>query len=95
MVASFATEEQAPSRAARDLSREQLAEIAKADAEDAIAYAIGRALNEDGRSLRKIAAAIGFDPGNLSRLASGKDCNVSTLARIAVALGKDLHITIE
>ena len=72
-----------------------LNEAAVAIAEDAVAMAVTAALNEDGRSLRQFERDWGIDVGFLSRLANGKNCQVSSLAKVALLLGKDLRISIE
>lgn len=64
-------------------------------AETLVADAVSFALNVDGRSLRALARDIGLDAAFLSRLASGKNCTVSSLAMLSLGLGKKLHISIE
>lgn len=63
--------------------------------ETLVADAVSFALNVDGRSLRALSRETGLDAAFLSRLASGKNCTVSSLARLSLALGKKLHISIE
>ena len=81
-----------------DWAQEKLAhrrESALALAESLVADAVRLALVEDGRTLREIQRATGLDPGGLSRLAKGKNCEVASLAFVALALGKTLNISLE
>lgn len=74
---------------------DMLAEAARAITENVVSDAVRLALAEDGRSLRDIRSASGISPSLLSRLANGDNCEVETLARIALALGKTLNISFD
>jgi hypothetical protein len=45
--------------------------------------------------LRKLSRDTGLDVAYLSRLAAGKNCRVSSLALLALLLGKKLRVSIE
>lgn len=77
------------------ISAERLAAFADQLAISAVSDSLTNALNADSRSLRAVAQAAFMDPGHLSRLANGRNCEVETLARIALSMGKSLHISIE
>lgn len=76
------------------VSSDRLKLFAQEHARNAVADSLTAAIHADPRSLREIAKAAGMDPGNLSRAAKGENCKVETLARIALSLGKSLHISI-
>jgi hypothetical protein len=82
-------------KSVRRTSARRSTEAANALAEMLVGDAVSYVLALDGRSLRRLHEETGLDPAFLSRLASGKNCTVSSLARLALALGKQLHITIE
>lgn len=69
-------------------------DIARAEAADAIR----EALADYSGSLRDLQRASGLDPSFVSKLANGHNvqgATVASLAQIALALGKTLHISIE
>lgn len=77
-----------------ELLREAAQEIARSEVSDAVT----QALNEFGGSLRQLQAISGLDPAFVSRLARGvnkQGGTVASLAQIALALDKTLHISIE
>jgi hypothetical protein len=78
-------------RASLRLQKEAVAFLSETLVADAVSFA----LNADGRSLRALSREAGLDHAFLSRLASGKNCTVSSLAKLSLALGKKLHISIE
>lgn len=68
------------------------AAVARAEVSDALV----EALNADGRNLHELQRDSGLDPAFVSRLARGqKGANVTSVALIALALGKSLRISIE
>lgn len=77
-----------------ELLREAAQEIARSEVSDAVT----QALNEFGGSLRQLKAISGLDPAFVSKLARGlnkQGGTVASLAQIALALDKTLHISIE
>jgi len=77
-----------------ELLREAAQEIARSEVSDAVT----QALNEFSGSLRQLQAISGLDPAFVSRLARGlnkQGGTVASLAQIALALDKTLHISIE
>jgi hypothetical protein len=61
-----------------------------------VADAVTEALHIDGRGLREISRATGLDAAFLSRMANGrKGVTATSLALVALALGKSLKISIE
>jgi hypothetical protein len=77
------------------LSLDQLRAAAAAIARVELSDAVTEALHADGRSLRQIERDTGLDPAFLSRLANGeKGATVTSLALVALALGKTLSIEI-
>lgn len=70
-------------------------ESALAVAESLVADAVRLALAEDGRSLRALQRDTGLDPAFVSRLAKGRNCEIASLAHLALALGKTLHLSFE
>ncbi|MGJ3232246.1 MAG: hypothetical protein ACFE0P_10650 [Oceanicaulis sp.] len=87
-----------------DMQREVLADAramrdeAEAVARTEVAEAICAALSSYGKSLAELERSGGPDKSTVSKLANGKagakGCTVGTLARIALAMGKDLKIEI-
>ncbi len=77
------------------LSARDLKEASSVLAETLVADAVSFALNVDGRSLRKLSRDTGLDPAFLSRLASGKNCTMGSLALLALLLDKNLRVSIE
>lgn len=75
---------------------ESLREAAQVVARAAVADAVADALDQDPRSLRRLCEETGLDPAFVSKLANGaKGANVTSVALVALALGKSLSITIE
>jgi hypothetical protein len=77
---------------------ELLRKAAQLLARTEVADAVTQALNADGRSLRELQRDTGLDPAFVSRLARGEKLQggtVASLAQIALALDKTLHISIE
>lgn len=63
---------------------------------DEIAEAVGMAFEGFDGSLADFELLSGFDKAHISNIANGKqDVQVATLARIALALGKSLQISIK
>ncbi|HEY3333882.1 MAG TPA: helix-turn-helix transcriptional regulator [Candidatus Limnocylindrales bacterium] len=59
----------------------------------AVGEEIGRIRLEAGLSMRELGAAIGIDPGHLSRVEAGdRDVSVRTLVAVAAACGHDASI---
>lgn len=76
------------------LLRQAAQEVARAEVSDAVS----EALSDFGGSLRDLQAISGLDPAFVSRLARGMNKQggtVASLAQIALALNKSLHISIE
>ncbi|HEX9965060.1 MAG TPA: hypothetical protein VGB04_08760 [Allosphingosinicella sp.] len=74
--------------------REAAQEVARSEVSDAVSQALA---NFDG-SLRDLEAISGLDPAFVSRLSRGlnkQGGTVASLAQIALALDKSLHISIE
>jgi hypothetical protein len=91
---SILADEEVDSSVQIDLLREAAQEIARSEVSDAVT----QALNEFGGSLRQLQAISGLDPAFVSRLARGlnkQGGTVASLAQIALALDKSLHISIE
>lgn len=77
------------------LSLDQLRDAAAAIARVELSDAVTEALHADGRSLRQIERDTGVDAAFLSRLANGGNgATVTSLALVALALGKTLSIEI-
>lgn len=73
-----------------------LKETAEELARDEVMEAVNRALEEFHGSLADFEKLSGLDKSHISRIANGKmNAGPVTLARIALALGKSLHISIE
>ena len=71
-------------------------ESAEELARDEVMEAVNRALERFHGSLADFEKLSGLDKSHVSRIANGKmNAGPVTLARIALALGKSLHISIE
>jgi len=85
--------------AAGEAGREALAEAASFVAQTEVSDAVVNALNAYGGTLEDLHRSGGPAPAAVSRLANGrmgkKGATVATLARIALAMDKTLHISIE
>lgn len=78
------------------ISPESLRKAATVLARVEVADAVSEALRADGRSLRDIGQVAGMEAADLSRLAHGrKGTTATSLALLALALGKSLRISIE
>lgn len=77
---------------------DKLRAIARDIAQTEVADAVREALADYDGSLRDLQRASGLDPSFVSKLARGynpQGATVASLAQIALALGKSLHISIE
>lgn len=91
-MTGFSEEDLAAAR--RDSLRRAARMMARTETSDAVVAALA----QSGQSFRDIQAETGLDKGFLSRLAKGggkQGPTVTSLALIALALGKTLHISIE
>lgn len=84
---------------AGDVRLDALRRAARALARSEVAEAVSAALNDYEGSLRDLQRETGLDPAFVSKLANGQvnkqGATVASLAQVALALGKNLKITIE
>lgn len=82
-----------------DLRLDALRRAARALARSEVAEAVSAALNDYEGSLRDLQRETGLDPAFVSKLANGQvnkqGATVASLAQVALALDKNLKITIE
>lgn len=97
-VAGAEAEDEILARGADTIDAELLREAAQVLARSLVSDAVREVLEEYGGSLRDLHKLSGLEPATVSRLARGKlerGGSVATLAQVALALDKTLHIRFE